>query len=96
MWEVPAAQLANGVGFSVGSNASFTITTTVDAPLDGKGRQFSIIGNLKDFELTLLPGAQRVALVLESITFMAASNSKPGLSAHLRWVRFPRPVVVRQ
>ena len=80
VWEVPAAQLANGVGFSVGSNASFTITTTVDAPLDGNAPQFSIIGNLKDFELTLLPSAELVALKFGSITFTAASNSKPDFS----------------
>jgi hypothetical protein len=85
-WEVPKEQLADNIpGFAVGNDARFTITTTIDAPLGEKAPQFSIVGSLKDFTLTLLPkelvpDAELVGLKFNSITFKAESNRKPDFS----------------
>lgn len=75
-WDVPHDFLLDAGPFKRNTGSQFFIQTTVTTPLGGPPPTFEIHGGLTNFAVTLLPGAELVALHFTTADFIAKPNQK--------------------
>ncbi len=75
-WDIDSSLLINTGLYKPESDATFFIQSITNTPLDGSAGNFTVDGGLTNFAVTLLSGAELVAVHFTSAKFAMKQNAK--------------------
>jgi hypothetical protein len=75
-----------------GSQKHFVLDARTVVPTDGTAASTEIVGDLRDFRLTLLPGADFLIIDFDQLRFRSKDGKKPDVDVLIRKVTFAGPL----